>query len=384
MKHQKKAIETNLGTTTVQKFRLTSTSISLLIIAVVSYLIYVLFYLNNPVNVFLALTILCVFLLVLLAKYPALDEKISRALRPVANSVVHQLKKIIAKIIHIHNIESKRNGIIHGLNHEIAKMKEEQTELIKTLFKLEEQLLRRLNYRELQALAHELGISEHTTEENGNRSWRRQKNFDEFVTSILEKILGEPPDYLLDYVGRKNPVLLRDFKQPIEQILNTDNDIEKHIGEREEIKEKIKKAKTAEEMDRIINERKGREPETGLSDLIVQEIKRFKFKVPANQEAHYQYALWGWLKNSFPNVELEQQSGSSRPDIIIENVAIEIKGPTIMEGLQSCPDKAMRYEQHFDKVIFVLFDLDPFAERYYKEWLTGLENRFPNVTVIRK
>ncbi len=70
----------------------------------------------------------------------------------------------------------------------------------------------------------------------------------------------------------------------------------------------------------------------------------------------------------------ERKTRSSRPDIIIDNVAIEIKGPTDMDDLRSIPDKIMRYTSHYDVLIIVLYDLRVNTNKHgYLEWEEGIE-----------
>jgi hypothetical protein len=89
------------------------------------------------------------------------------------------------------------------------------------------------------------------------------------------------------------------------------------------------------------------------------------------------------LSKTFPSARIEEQRGSSRPDIVIDNIAIEIKGPTKSQDLKTIADKCMRYGEHFpDGIIIVLFEVKV-NDRYYKEWLEGIKKYFPQVEVIR-
>ena len=104
------------------------------------------------------------------------------------------------------------------------------------------------------------------------------------------------------------------------------------------------------------------------------------------QEILYQDTLATHLSVKLPgrDVRIERQKGSSRPDIVIDNVAIEIKGPTDQRGLDSVPSKCMRYKMHFPGgLIVVLFDVQT-TDYYYDEWLKGIKRTHPNVIVIRK
>lgn len=115
---------------------------------------------------------------------------------------------------------------------------------------------------------------------------------------------------------------------------------------------------------------------------IVRAIEEFRSPKKYEKEVRYQDTLFAWLKSRFPDTKMEVQRGSSRPDIVIGDVAIELKGPTNHRDLDSIPSKLMRYPQHFERVIVVLFDVNV-NPRYYKEWYTGLSKKHPEVVVIR-
>ena len=120
-----------------------------------------------------------------------------------------------------------------------------------------------------------------------------------------------------------------------------------------------------------------------LINQVVGKIEDFRQSRNYFDEVSYQIELVGWLKSEFPNADIEQQRGSSRPDIVVGDVAIEVKGPTRATDLTTIPDKCMRYCQHFEELIVVLFEVDA-SERRYEEWARGMENTFPNVKIIRK
>lgn len=115
---------------------------------------------------------------------------------------------------------------------------------------------------------------------------------------------------------------------------------------------------------------------------IRSEIIKFLPSQPWSGEEGYHGELQGYLKRKFPESEVEIQRGSSRPDIVVDDTAIEVKGPTTNEGLITIADKSMRYTQHFKKFIVVLFNVKV-KKRMYKEWKKGMENTFPHVDIIR-
>ncbi|MBR9680222.1 MAG: hypothetical protein GOU98_00155 [Candidatus Altiarchaeota archaeon] len=120
-----------------------------------------------------------------------------------------------------------------------------------------------------------------------------------------------------------------------------------------------------------------------LFTRVVNRIKRFEPFKKYDQEEKYQAGLAQWMKSEFSQTKIEYQRGSSRPDVIVDSIAIEIKGPTTSEGLRTIADKLLRYPQHFDHVVVVLFDLQT-TPRYYDEWKFGISKKHPEVEIISK
>ena len=99
-----------------------------------------------------------------------------------------------------------------------------------------------------------------------------------------------------------------------------------------------------------------------------------------DREIRYQDELYGYLLGRLGRgVTIEKQRGRSRPDIVVDEIAIEIKGPTTNQGLQTIADKIARYRLHFAGIVCVLFDIQD--EGRYQEWLRGIQD--PGVLVIR-
>jgi hypothetical protein len=104
------------------------------------------------------------------------------------------------------------------------------------------------------------------------------------------------------------------------------------------------------------------------------------------KEILYQDTLANWLRSQYPDsdVRVEVTRGSTRPDIIVDDIAIEIKGPTYDKDLQTISDKCMRYTQYYTGgMICVLFNVYV-NQRRYDDWLQGMKNNYPDVIVIRK
>ncbi|MFP3950478.1 MAG: hypothetical protein ACLFUZ_05335 [Candidatus Micrarchaeia archaeon] len=116
---------------------------------------------------------------------------------------------------------------------------------------------------------------------------------------------------------------------------------------------------------------------------LVQSIKEFQPSREYSLELGYHSELTGWLKHEFPNLKVEEQTGASRPDIVVEDIAIEVKGPTDDAALNTVATKCLKYSQHYKNIIFVLFQ-PTFSERNFKEIAVGIDNTHPNVILLRK
>ena len=119
-----------------------------------------------------------------------------------------------------------------------------------------------------------------------------------------------------------------------------------------------------------------------LLSEVIQEIKSFEpHKELLQKELDYQKELYGWLKRRFGQIQFEVQRGSSRPDLLIDNIAIEIKGPTENKDLATIADKCTRYGQQFEKIIVVLFQIKV-TYQYWKDWKNGIDTQFSQTTEI--
>lgn len=138
--------------------------------------------------------------------------------------------------------------------------------------------------------------------------------------------------------------------------------------------------------DKTRKDQKELEEDGGKSDEIKQVAKCIREFKPAGNglnEAQFQVQLFQYLKRDFPQAEMESQRGSSRPDIEVNGIAIEIKGPTRDAELQTIADKLLRYPNRFPKgFIIVLFDVSVSSYRY-EEWLRSVNEKYPNVEVIK-
>ena len=147
--------------------------------------------------------------------------------------------------------------------------------------------------------------------------------------------------------------------------------------------------------DKIVEETRNKEikkleENADLSDEfknIVRCVREFKPLKNYHREYHFQAELAQWIKSRFPNTNIEEQRGSSRPDIVVNGIAIEVKGSTYDEDLVTIFDKVGRYSQWFPKgIIIALFNVQVNPHRY-EEWLKGVKNTkfqgLKNIEVVK-
>jgi len=124
------------------------------------------------------------------------------------------------------------------------------------------------------------------------------------------------------------------------------------------------------------------DPTKPLQVNVENAIRMFKPSRRYEYEIDYQNELYNWLSREF-QVQYEIQTGSSRPDLIIKNIAIEIKGPTRNRELDTLTTKFLKYSNHYPHFIIVLFDCN-FTEGHFHEIYNGIRKFAPNVIIIRK
>jgi len=118
---------------------------------------------------------------------------------------------------------------------------------------------------------------------------------------------------------------------------------------------------------------------------VVEAIKEFEPSLRYSTEAGYRSELAGYLKGKFPNVRVrsEMQKSSAKPDIVVGDVAIEVKGPTDRRALMTIADKLLRYTQYYRGVVVVLFAPEV-TETYLSDWVKGIKRKYPDVEIIVK
>ena len=114
---------------------------------------------------------------------------------------------------------------------------------------------------------------------------------------------------------------------------------------------------------------------------VVRAIQGFEPGLHHNTEAGYHGELYQWLKANFPSTVIEQQIGPSRPDIVVGDIAIEVKGPTGPGDLKTLADKYLKYKRHWNSLVVVLFEVYA-SHMHYEDIKTSLEEE--GVIVIRK
>lgn len=120
-----------------------------------------------------------------------------------------------------------------------------------------------------------------------------------------------------------------------------------------------------------------------LLSQIVESINSFSPLKDWPDEASYQLELLGYLKRDYPDIQYELQTGSSRPDLVIRNIAIELKGPTDNQALDTLTTKCLKYSNYYDHLIIVLFN-PTFSDRHFNEIRQGIDRYFPHVVIIKK
>lgn len=106
-----------------------------------------------------------------------------------------------------------------------------------------------------------------------------------------------------------------------------------------------------------------------------KDIKSYQPYKKFDKEEPYQIWLHGHLQHEYPNLEVEKTIDYSRPDIIIDKIAIEIKWPTKMDWLKTLPDKINKYLPKRDYLFIVLFDINIVENKTKEENLIIYEGK---------
>ena len=118
-----------------------------------------------------------------------------------------------------------------------------------------------------------------------------------------------------------------------------------------------------------------------MVDIITDFIPSFRW----HNESGYHAELFRYLlHNDYTQSRVEYQTGSSRPDIIYGDIAIEVKGSTKDNDISTLPEKCLKYSNYYDRLIFVLFDPQYTRIRHTNEIFKGMLSNFDNVVILIK
>ncbi len=222
-----------------------------------------------------------------------------------------------------------------------------------------EKLLRKFYEGKLKQLCRESGIpvyeSRLTTAKSrkGTRYQRYSRyyfTYEELITIIINNLTVE---CIRDFALR-NSIPVRDIIQEMQLRKNSNKNFEEQIDDE-------------------------------LLKSIIEGIIAFKTLLPEYpNEIPYQIDLARYLLTKYPNLKVEEQRGSSRPDISIDDIAIEVKGPTYNNDIITLADKCLRYPEGFDRgMIIVLFKIC-MTSSFYDEWKRNFIKKYPDVHIIEK
>ncbi len=298
--------------------------------------------------------VVALFVIILLWIYvikPAIDWIIQ-----LVNSVISWLSSNSTEIIYGIVITVVVVAILYILSEKIKKQHEEEQRakgLIKFTDRLnkekwgtpqEIELWRNLDYEDAQK---EMGLVKFT-DKLGNTTWKSPEQIQKLEKEQFEK--EQEAKGLVKFVDR--------FKN--------------------EKWGTLQQVKTWEKEDKVAGLKES------LFYRVAESIEKFEPSRLYKNEFGYHTELQGWLKHEFPEAVVEMQTGASRPDIVIDDVAIEIQGPTDNRALDTLSTKCLKYTNHYLYLVIVLFE-PYFSESHYNEIVEGIEKNFPdNVKVIRK
>jgi len=226
-----------------------------------------------------------------------------------------------------------------------------------------EKILRRFYEGTIKQFCREAGvpISERRwTTAKSRRGTRYRQEYTHYYT--YEELIIQ----LINYTNLKNVIEFAKRKKI--SIRDIESEIDKYKANKEFIETKHSQKINNEKYNQIVNH----------IHKFIPLINNYQNELP------YQIDLARYLMQYYPETKVELQKGSARPDIIIDNIAIEIKGPTWENGLQTIADKCLRYPQYFlGGFIVVLFDLKV-TNQFFNDWSNGIKQKFPKITILTK
>ena len=219
-----------------------------------------------------------------------------------------------------------------------------------------------------------------------SRGWISEKDATEFGKVLKEYyVQSEPPIALSSSELTPSRELQEREPEPRQPVRFVNYLGEEKLVAMDELEAARKEDETqfALGVQKLISEQRRKDNESSLLNSVVEAIQEFKPSRRYHNEFPYQAELQGWLKSRFPGSKIEIQTGASRPDIVIENIAIEVKGPTDNRALETLTSKCLKYSGYYDTIVMALFE-PVFSESNFREIEAGIKRHFPHVRVIRK
>ena len=121
-----------------------------------------------------------------------------------------------------------------------------------------------------------------------------------------------------------------------------------------------------------------------ISSKIVSDIKCFEASYRWPNESGYHAELHRYFLDKDYASIVEYQTGSSRPDIVIGDTAIEVKGCTTDNDIDSLPGKCVKYSNYYTDIVFVLFEPVWTRNQHAYETFRGMLSNFDNVSILIK
>ena len=159
-----------------------------------------------------------------------------------------------------------------------------------------DKILRRMSGNKIKQLAREKRVSP---------AFIEKPKVDDYIGAIKNRVRL---DEIIAF-AKRNKVNVRDILTEIEQV-KANNEL-------------LQMKKEGKDIDEFYLE-------------VLETIHNFKPFERYKKELAYQIDLARWLQNKFPNTKIEETRGSTRPDIVIKGIAIEVKGPTNDGDLRFC------------------------------------------------
>jgi hypothetical protein len=97
----------------------------------------------------------------------------------------------------------------------------------------------------------------------------------------------------------------------------------------------------------------------------------------------YRAEMGAYLRENLSGHTVEVHDHWSKPPIVIDTIAVDVKGPADDHALETLSTNCLQYARSYRSLIVVLFDRR-FSSDHYDDMIAKLEGIFQNVTVILK